>query len=104
MFHIIKTLSFLTGYYISLLQGLVDEITEVLNQRRDDKKMSTDLTRTDIIKFKCVRPDERVSLRRLYLSGLDLSQLVWSNTVPFFVYNGYSDYVAYDIARYWINY
>ncbi|PWA88636.1 BTB/POZ fold [Artemisia annua] len=63
--------------YYQLL-GLVDEITEVLNQRRDDEKMSTDLTRTDIIKFKCVRTD-KVSLRGVNLSGLDLSKLSLSH-------------------------
>ncbi|KAK9058750.1 hypothetical protein SSX86_023592 [Deinandra increscens subsp. villosa] len=36
--------------YYQLL-GLVDEITEVLNRKKDVKEMHTDLTRTDIIKW-----------------------------------------------------
>ena len=58
----------------------MDEITEVLNQRRKDEKMGSDLTRGDIFKF--IQSDE-VSLRGVNLSGLDLSKLVWSNTVLF---------------------
>ena len=73
MFHIISTLSLVTGYYISLSQGLVDGVTEALNNRREDEEMDTELTRTDIIK--CVQ-SEKVRLRGVNLSGLDLSKLV----------------------------
>ena len=75
MFHIIKTLSFLTGYYISLLQGLVDRMTEIVNNRRKGEEMDTDLTRTDIIKYIC-KPIENLMLSGVNLSGLDLSKLV----------------------------
>lgn len=75
MFHIIKTLSFLTGYYISLLQGLVDRMTEIVNNRRKDEEMDTDLTRADVIKYTCT-PIENLRLSGVNLSGLDLSKLV----------------------------
>ncbi|PWA44977.1 BTB/POZ fold [Artemisia annua] len=58
--------------YYQLL-GLVDGVTEVLNNRRKDEEMDTELTRTDIIK--CVQ-SEKVRLRGVNLSGLDLSKLV----------------------------
>ncbi|GJR56553.1 FH protein interacting protein FIP2 [Tanacetum coccineum] len=57
--------------YYQLL-GLVDGMTEVLNNRRNDEEMDTELTRTDIIK--CVQ-SEKVRLRGVNLSGLDLSKL-----------------------------
>nr|KAJ0224559.1 hypothetical protein LSAT_V11C100022790 [Lactuca sativa] len=57
--------------YYQLL-GLVDGITEVLNKRKEDEEMDTELTRTDIIK--CVQSD-KVRLRGVNLSGLDLSKL-----------------------------
>ncbi|CAI9268179.1 unnamed protein product [Lactuca saligna] len=57
--------------YYQLL-GLVDGITEVLNKRKEDEEMDTELTRTDIIK--CVQ-SEKVRLRGVNLSGLDLSKL-----------------------------
>ena len=48
-------------------------MTEALNNRREDEEMDTELTRTDIIK--CVQ-SEKVRLRGVNLSGLDLSKLV----------------------------
>ncbi|GKB52739.1 FH protein interacting protein FIP2 isoform X2 [Tanacetum coccineum] len=52
-------------------EGLVDEITEVLNKRREDEEIGTELTRTDIIK--CVQSEH--ARLRVNLSGLDLSKL-----------------------------
>ncbi|GJR56555.1 FH protein interacting protein FIP2 isoform X1 [Tanacetum coccineum] len=58
--------------YYQLL-GLVDGMTEVLNNRRKDEELDAELTRTDIIK--CVQ-SEKVRLRGVNLSGLDLSKLL----------------------------
>ncbi|XP_021992019.2 FH protein interacting protein FIP2 [Helianthus annuus] len=53
------------------LLGLVDEINEVLNRKKDEE-VESELTRTDIIK--CIQ-SEKVRLRGVNLSGLDLSKL-----------------------------
>jgi hypothetical protein len=60
-----------------IFQGLIDGI---LNKRKEDDEINTELTRTDIIK--CIQ-SERVRFRGVNLSGLDLSKLV---TLPFAVY------------------
>ncbi|GJS51634.1 FH protein interacting protein FIP2, partial [Tanacetum coccineum] len=57
--------------YYQLL-GLVDGMTEILNKRRKDEEMVTDLTRTGIIK--CLQ-SKAVKLRGVNLPGLDLSGL-----------------------------
>ncbi|XP_021992010.1 FH protein interacting protein FIP2 [Helianthus annuus] len=64
--------------YYQLL-GLVERINMVLNKKKVDGKMDTDLTRTDIIK--CVQSNKkyRLKLRGVNLSGLDLSNLDLSN-------------------------
>lgn len=51
----------------------MDAINEVLNKKKEGDEMDTELTRTDIIK--CVQ-SEKVRLRGVNLSGLDLSKLV----------------------------
>nr|GEV08412.1 hypothetical protein [Tanacetum cinerariifolium] len=61
----------LEAEYYQLL-GLVDGITKILNKRREDEEIGTELTRTDIIK--CVQ-SEHARLRGVNLSGLDLSKL-----------------------------
>lgn len=63
-----------------IFQGLIDGISAILNKRKEDDEINTELTRTDIIK--CIQ-SERVRFRGVNLSGLDLSKLV---TVPFAVY------------------
>lgn len=45
----------------------------VLNKRKEDEELNTELTRTDIIK--CIQ-SEKVRFRGVNLSGLDLSKLV----------------------------
>ncbi|MFS7989960.1 putative chromatin remodeling & transcription regulator BTB-POZ family [Helianthus anomalus] len=62
--------------YYQLL-GLVERMNEVLN-KKGDEKIDTDLTRTEIIK--CVQSsiETHVKFRGVNLSGLDLSNLVWS--------------------------
>lgn len=55
----------------------MDGINAVLNKRKEDDELSTELTRIDIIK--CIQSD-RVRFRGVNLSGLDLSKLV---TLPF---------------------
>ncbi|KAM1078833.1 hypothetical protein ACFX2I_013625 [Malus domestica] len=57
--------------YYQLL-GLMDGINAVLNTKREDEELDTELTRTDIIK--CIQSD-RVRFRGVNLSGLDLSKL-----------------------------
>ncbi|KAM1737986.1 hypothetical protein ACFX11_013858 [Malus domestica] len=57
--------------YYQLL-GLMDGINAVLNKKREDEELDTELTRTDIIK--CIQSD-RVRFRGVNLSGLDLSKL-----------------------------
>ncbi|KAM7500008.1 hypothetical protein LguiA_024422 [Lonicera macranthoides] len=57
--------------YYQLL-GLIDGITAVLNKRKEDEELKTELTRTDIIK--CIQ-SEKVRFRGVNLSGLDLSKL-----------------------------
>lgn len=54
-------------------QGLIDGIGDVLNKRKENEELDTELTRTDIIK--CIQA-EKVRFRGLNLSGLDLSKLV----------------------------
>lgn len=54
-------------------QGLIDGINAVLNKRKEDEELKTELTRTDIIK--CIQ-SEKVRFRGVNLSGLDLSKLV----------------------------
>lgn len=46
----------------------------VLNKRKEDEELNTELTRTDIIK--CIQ-SEKVRFRGVNLSGLDLSKLVY---------------------------
>ena len=53
----------------------MDEIHDVLNRRKEDDELHTELTRTDIIK--CIQ-SERVRFRGVNLCGLDLSKLVIS--------------------------
>ncbi|RXH81653.1 hypothetical protein DVH24_035074 [Malus domestica] len=57
--------------YYQLL-GLMDGIHAVLNKKREDEEVDTELTRTDIIK--CIQ-SEKVRFRGVNLSGLDLSKL-----------------------------
>lgn len=57
--------------YFQLL-GLMDEIMNVLNKRKEDEELNTELTRTDIIK--CIQ-SEKVRFRGVNISGLDLSKL-----------------------------
>ncbi|XP_058737198.1 FH protein interacting protein FIP2-like isoform X1 [Vicia villosa] len=57
--------------YYQLL-GLVDGIQDVLNKRKEDDELRTELTRTDIIK--CIQSD-KVRFRGVNLSGIDLSKL-----------------------------
>ena len=59
------------------LQGLIDEISDVLKKRKENEELDTELTRTDIIK--CIQ-SEKVRFRGLNLSGLDLSKLVIIST------------------------
>ncbi|KAB1223357.1 FH protein interacting protein FIP2 [Morella rubra] len=58
------------------LIGLMDGINAVLNKRKEDDELNTELTRIDIIK--CIQSD-RVRFRGVNLSGLDLSKLDLSN-------------------------
>lgn len=51
----------------------MDEIMNVLNKRKEDEELNTELTRTDIIK--CIQ-SEKVRFRGVNISGLDLSKLV----------------------------
>lgn len=51
----------------------MDEITTVLNKRKEEEELNTELTRTDIIK--CIQ-SEKVKFRGVNISGLDLSKLV----------------------------
>lgn len=55
------------------LQGLMDGLYDVLNKRKKEEELDTELTRIDIIK--CIQ-SERVRFRGVNLSGLDLSKLV----------------------------
>ncbi|XP_034223995.1 FH protein interacting protein FIP2 isoform X4 [Prunus dulcis] len=57
--------------YYQLL-GLIDGIHAILNKKKEDEELDTELTRTDIIK--CIQSD-RVRFRGVNLSGLDLSKL-----------------------------
>ncbi|THF96780.1 hypothetical protein TEA_020930 [Camellia sinensis var. sinensis] len=57
--------------YYQLL-GLIDGINAVLDKRKDNEELDTELTRTDIIK--CIQ-FEKVKFRGVNLSGLDLSKL-----------------------------
>ncbi|XP_068341157.1 FH protein interacting protein FIP2-like [Pyrus communis] len=57
--------------YYQLL-GLIDGIHAVLNKKREDEEVDTELTRTDIIK--CIQ-SQKVRFRGVNLSGLDLSKL-----------------------------
>ncbi|EXC31701.1 FH protein interacting protein FIP2 [Morus notabilis] len=55
------------------LVGLIEGINAVIiNKRKEDEDLTTELTRTDIIK--CIQ-SERVRFRGVNLSGLDLSKL-----------------------------
>jgi hypothetical protein len=56
-----------------IFQGLIDGINALLNKKKEDDEINTELTRTDIIK--CIQ-SERVRFRGVNLSGLDLSKLV----------------------------
>ncbi|KAH7512882.1 hypothetical protein FEM48_Zijuj12G0137300 [Ziziphus jujuba var. spinosa] len=58
------------GYY--QLFGLIDGISDVMNQRKKNEESDAELTRIDIIK--CIQ-SERVRFRGVNLSGLDLSKL-----------------------------
>ncbi|KAF5735172.1 putative BTB/POZ domain-containing protein KCTD9 [Tripterygium wilfordii] len=57
--------------YFQLI-GLIDEINSVLNTRKEADEISTELSRTDIIK--CIQ-SEKVRFRGVNLSGVDLSKL-----------------------------
>ncbi|KAL9431404.1 hypothetical protein AB3S75_026565 [Citrus x aurantiifolia] len=57
--------------YYQLL-GLIERIHAVINKRKEDNELDTELTRIDIIK--CIQ-SEKVRFRGLNLSGLDLSKL-----------------------------
>ncbi|KAK2982107.1 hypothetical protein RJ640_023389 [Escallonia rubra] len=57
--------------YYQLL-GLIDGVTVVLNKRKEDEDLSTELTRTDVLK--CIQ-SEKVRFRGVNISGLDLSKL-----------------------------
>ncbi|XP_057468403.1 FH protein interacting protein FIP2-like isoform X1 [Actinidia eriantha] len=57
--------------YYQLL-GLIDGINAILDKRKENEELDTELTRTDIIK--CIQ-SERVRFRGVNLSGLDLSKL-----------------------------
>lgn len=56
----------------------MDGISDVLNKRKIDEELDTELTRIDIIK--CIQ-SERVRFRGVNLSGLDLSKLVFSQVL-----------------------
>ncbi|KAI7742359.1 hypothetical protein M8C21_005981, partial [Ambrosia artemisiifolia] len=71
--------------YYQLL-GLVDRINEVLNKKKKDEQMDTDLTRTDIIKYR-IKYAGTVNLRGVNLSGLDLSKLGDSNSGRYACYS-----------------
>lgn len=51
----------------------MDGIGDILNKRKENEELDTELTRTDIIK--CIQ-SEKVRFRGLNLAGLDLSKLV----------------------------
>lgn len=68
--------TFQFSYPYASLQGLIDGIHEVLNKRKEDEELDSELTRVDIIK--CVQ-SEKVRFRGVNLSGLDLSKLVRSH-------------------------
>ncbi|XP_057505679.1 FH protein interacting protein FIP2-like isoform X3 [Actinidia eriantha] len=53
-------------------KGLIDGINAILDKRKENEELDTELTRTDIIK--CIQ-SERVRFRGVNLSGLDLSKL-----------------------------
>lgn len=57
--------------YYQLL-GLIEGIDAVMSKRKEDEELTTELTRTDIIK--CIQ-SARVRFRGVNLSGLDLSKL-----------------------------
>ncbi|KAK3025202.1 hypothetical protein RJ639_043128 [Escallonia herrerae] len=57
--------------YYQLL-GLIDGVTVVLNKRKEDEDLNTELTRTDVLK--CIQ-FEKVRFRGVNISGLDLSKL-----------------------------
>lgn len=63
---------------MKLFQGLIDGIHAILNKKKEDEELDTELTRTDIIK--CIQ-SERVRFRGVNLSGLDLSKLVISQVL-----------------------
>lgn len=54
-------------------QGLIEEITPIINKKKEADEVESELTRADIIK--CIQ-SERVRFRGVNLSGLDLSKLV----------------------------
>ncbi|GFY98031.1 potassium channel tetramerization domain-containing protein [Actinidia rufa] len=64
--------------YYQLL-GLIDGINAILDKRKENEELDTELTRTDII-IKCIQ-SERVRFRGVNLSGLDLSKLLFCTSV-----------------------
>ncbi|GMP98348.1 hypothetical protein CsSME_00046275 [Camellia sinensis var. sinensis] len=76
--------------YYQLL-GLIDGINAVLDKRKDNEELDTELTRTDIIK--CIQ-FEKVKFRGVNLSGLDLSKLVIFLTRFWFLW-------IFLLARFW---
>lgn len=56
-----------------LIQGLIDGINDVICKKKEDEELQSELKRVDIIK--CIQ-SEKVRLRGVNLSGLDLSKLV----------------------------
>lgn len=56
-----------------MIQGLIDGINDVISKKKEDEELESELKRVDIIK--CIQ-SEKVRLRGVHLSGLDLSKLV----------------------------
>ena len=58
---------------LQIIQGLIDGITELTSKKKEDEEPQSELKRVDVIK--CIQ-FEKVRLRGVNLSGLDLSKLV----------------------------
>ena len=56
-----------------MIQGLIDGINDMASKKKEDEEPQSELNRVDIIK--CIQ-SEKVRLRGVNLSGLDLSKLV----------------------------